>query len=191
MVPKLARFGPQFGLVGGTAIALHLGHRRSIDFDLFSPKRFTHASLASRIRTAFGSHQVIAKTPDELTVYIRRVKLTFYHYPFAIPFPHRVEKNLSMPDLLTLAAMKAYALGGRNKWKDYVDLYFILQAYTLGDVVAKAEELFGGEFNEKLFREQLAYHEDMNYSEVVEYMPGFAVDNETVKRVLAEISLTR
>lgn len=62
-----------------------------------------------------------------------------------------------MPDLLTLAAMKAFALGQRLKWKDYVDLYFIFYYFIMkdfcriGEIIKKGEELFGGEFADKLF----------------------------------------
>ena len=95
-----------------------------------------------------------------------------------------------MPDLLTLTAMKAFALGGRNKWKDYVDLYFILKGkFTVSEIAKKAKELFAGEFNEKIFRNQLAYFDDMNYAEVVEFMPGFEVGDAVVKKALVEFSL--
>lgn len=96
-----------------------------------------------------------------------------------------------MPNSLTIAAMKAFALGHRAKWKDYIDLYFVFQHLTLKEVVDKANSIYGiGEFNERLFREQLAYHQDLDYSELIEYMPGFAVDNKTIKQKLTEISLT-
>ena len=95
-----------------------------------------------------------------------------------------------IPNLLTLAAMKAFALGGRNKWKVYVDLYFILKDhFSINEVSKKAKELFGGEFNEKIFRNQLAYFDDINYAEQVEFMPGFEVSDETVKNKLIEFSL--
>lgn len=61
-----------------------------------------------------------------------------------------------MPDLISLAAMKAYSLGRRSKWKDYVDLYFIIKGYfSVREISEKAREIFGGGFNERLFREQL------------------------------------
>lgn len=71
-----------------------------------------------------------------------------------------------LPSLLTLAAMKAYALGRRSKWKDYVDLYFLLKGYyQLEDVIRKANEIFGDLFSEKLFRAQLSYFDDVDYTE--------------------------
>jgi len=88
--------------------------------------------------------------------------------------------------------MKAFALGQRAKWKDYVDLYFIMKDFhTCKEIAKKAEELFGGEFNEKLFRIQLAYLDDVNYDEKVEYLLGFEVDDEVVKKALIEFSLEK
>ena len=71
-----------------------------------------------------------------------------------------------MPDLLTLAAMKAFALGGRGKWKDYVDLYFILKDhYSAREICGKAKALFADVFNPLLFKKQLSYFDDISYSE--------------------------
>ena len=93
-------------------------------------------------------------------------------------------------ELLPLTAMKAYALGRRAKWKDYVDLYFLLRDYyTLDQIVQKADSLFDQMFSGKLFRAQLAFHKDINYSEPVEYMPGFQVDVQAIKDFLIDKSL--
>lgn len=95
-----------------------------------------------------------------------------------------------MPSLLTLAAMKAYALGMRAKWKDYVDLYFIMKDFhSLSEIIQQAEKIFGDEFNEKIFRTQLSYFKDINYSEEITYKNGFGVSDEVVKRGLVDFSL--
>lgn len=89
-----------------------------------------------------------------------------------------------MPDLITLASLKAFALGRRAKWKDYVDLYFLLGKYGLEEIDKKAQGIFGEHFNPKLFRQQLCYFDDIDYSEKVEFMPGFEVSEEAVKEAL-------
>ena len=97
------------------------------------------------------------------------------------------EYYIKLPDLLTLVAMKAYALGHRSKWKDYVDLYFILRDHhTISEISAKATEIFAGGYNESLWREQLCYHADMNYSEEVEYVIPSPPTDDEVKRFLIE-----
>jgi len=95
-----------------------------------------------------------------------------------------------MPDLSTLAAMKAFALGRRSKWKDYVDLYFLIKdVFTIDEIIHKAEMIYGQEFSGKLFIAQLAYHNDIDYSELVDYMPGFEKEEDTIKAFLIEKAL--
>jgi hypothetical protein len=75
--------------------------------------------------------------------------------------------------------MKAYALGRRNKWKDYVDLYFILKFHlSLNELLQRTKTIFSGHFNSKLFREQLCYFDDMDYSESIDYLGGAPGDEE-------------
>jgi hypothetical protein len=84
-----------------------------------------------------------------------------------------------MPELLSLAAMKAFALGRRSKWKDYVDLYFIIKDhYTIPEISRTANTIFSTQFSEKLFREQLAFHKDIDYSETVDYIEDEVPENE-------------
>ncbi|MDP3697524.1 MAG: nucleotidyl transferase AbiEii/AbiGii toxin family protein [Candidatus Taylorbacteria bacterium] len=190
LLPLVAEFSKGFGLVGGTAIALYLGHRRSIDFDLFSQKKFGNQSLLNKILRRWKTDQVIVNKIDELTLTISGIKFTFFCFPFEIAYTQDFEGIIKIPDLITLAAMKAFALGQRAKWKDYLDLYFIIKDhFSVGEISQKAKQLFGGNFNEKLFRGQLAYFEGINYQEQVEFMPGFEVEDEIVRDKLMELSL--
>lgn len=191
LLPVLKIFSQDFGLVGGTAFALYLGHRRSIDFDLFSAKEFKNTRLQNKILKSKKINQVIVSKLGEYTLVIDRVKFTFFHYPFAIDFSEKFDNWIKIPDLLTLAAMKAYALGYRAKWKDYVDLSFVFQKYSYKQITEKADQIFGEIFNEKLFREQLVYFKDINYVEKVEFLPGFEISDDKIKKVLIEASLSR
>ena len=95
-----------------------------------------------------------------------------------------------MPDLLTLSAMKAYALGGRAKWKDYVDLYFLLrERFSLRQISDQAKHVFGSYYNEKLFREQLCYFQDIDYSESVDFA-SMVVNEDEIKRFLTDVATT-
>ena len=190
LLPLIKKFFKDFGMVGGTAIALYLGHRRSIDFDMFSNKPFNNSALRRKIKNTHSIQKVFKDETGQYTFFVNEVQMTFYHFPFKIDYSEKFEDYARIPNLLTLAAMKAFALGGRNKWKDYVDLYFILKDFfSITEVSKKAKELFGGEFNEKIFRNQLVYFDDINYAEQVEFMPGSEVSDETVKNKLIEFSL--
>jgi len=183
-------FSTDFGLVGGTAIALHLGHRRSIDFDLFTIKPFDNGVIRRKLVRLRHLPQVLRDEKGQYTIIINGVHFTFFQYPYKIAYDSKWSKIIKCPDLLTLAAMKAHALGRRAKWKDYVDLYFILKDhYSLKDIVGKAKKIFGPEFNEKIFRTQLAYFDDVNYSEEVIYLPGYEVSEQKIKKALIEYSL--
>lgn len=190
LLPLVKSFNKNFYLVGGTAIALHIGHRHSIDFDLFSYNPFKNSDIRKKVKTFSDINQIIVNHTGEFTFLCNGVKFTFYNYPFDLEHKEDYEGVIQMPNLLTLAAMKAYALAGRAKWKDYVDLYFILKnSYNLRDIANKAVDIFKGEFNEKLFRTQLGYFNDVNYAESVEYLPGFEISEEKIKKELIEFSL--
>ncbi|MDO8553141.1 MAG: nucleotidyl transferase AbiEii/AbiGii toxin family protein [bacterium] len=187
-------FSKDFGLVGGTAVALHIGHRESIDFDLFTKKPdydFDIPTLKRRFKRHAFIDTVIREKGSEFTFKARGVQVTFYHFEYRIPYTERFGSYIAMPSLLTLAAMKAFALGQRAKWKDYVDMYFILREYhTLAEIVWHTEKLFGNEFNSRLLREQLSYFDDINYAEPVVFKPGFEVPDEKIKRALEEYSIS-
>lgn len=190
LMPLVHDFSRKFGLVGGTAIALHLGHRRSIDFDLFTAQDFSSSEIRRVMRRHRHVPRVLRDESGQYTVIINGVFFTFYQYLFPVTFPRRWPDVIRLPDLLTLAAMKAHALGRRAKWKDYVDLYFILEnSHTMKQIVTRAKRIFKKEFNEHFFRQQLSYFQDIDYSETIEFMPGFAVDKKKVQRRLIEESL--
>ena len=150
LIKLVSEFGNDFYLVGGTALALQLGHRCSIDFDLFSLSSFNGDEIKNRVRKSW---------------------------------------EINMPDPLYIAAMKAYALGRRAKWKDYVDLYFIFKKYSFGEVTALATKIFGnGLFDERLLREQLVYYDDVDFGEAVEFMPGFKVGEGEIKDFLLKVA---
>lgn len=185
------KFIKNFGLVGGTAIALQIGHRRSIDFDLFSNKKFNNSEIRKKIiKNKYKINKVSKDEIGQFTFFVNNARLTFVHYPFKIKFSEYFEKTLRMPDLLTLAAMKAYALGRRAKWKDYVDLYFIINKYhSIEKIVKRSKIIFENEFNEKIFRSQLAYFKDIDYQEKIEYLKGFKINDEIIKKELIKFSL--
>ena len=87
--------------------------------------------------------------------------------------------------------MKAFAIGNRAKWKDYIDLFFIIKNYyTINEISIRSNELFSEMFSAKLFRQQLCYFNDIDYTEEVEFMDGFSVSEDEVKNFLIEIATT-
>lgn len=190
LLPLMAQFRREYYLVGGTAIALYIGHRRSVDFDMFKMSAINHKKNLDKIIAAGLEHQVTRRVEEQMNLLVNGVKLTFFQYPFPVVPESSFGKTFRLPSLISLAAMKAYALGRRSKWKDYVDLYFLLtKHFALSEISAKATELFGELFSEKLFRAQLSYFDDIDYAEQVDYLVVDPPAEDEVKARLTEFSL--
>lgn len=190
LLPLVNRFRKDFILVGGTAIALQLRHRRSIDFDLFIDQPLQVDKIKRVIRERNQIDKLYVENENELTMMVDEVKMTFYNYPFKLKETVNYKKIISMPSLVVLGAMKAYTLGRRAKWKDYIDLYFIFKNLSFKRVVDKSNQIFKGEFNEKLFREQLCYFKDLKKEEKLIYLPGFEVSDTKIEAELKKQSLS-
>lgn len=186
LLPYLKLFQRSFYLVGGTAIALHLGHRRSIDFDLFTLSNMNNQRVKTKLLKIPFPQSPIFEDYDQIHMMINNVKVTFFSYPYPVLHPVKLENIITMPSLLSLAAMKAFALGRRAKWKDYVDMYFLLRDhFSIAEICKETELLFRNQFSEKLFRQQLAYHNDIDFSEPVEFL-GEPIPENIIKDFLTE-----
>lgn len=189
LFPLLKRFKRRYYLAGGTAIALHIGHRRSIDFDLFTNSPLNRKKIISEVERLQMKVIPLYVDEDQRHYSINEVKCTFLYYPYKIEHTENFIDIITMPSLLDLAAMKVLALGRRSKWKDYVDLYFILKHfYTLSQIVERAKQYFPEQINEKLFRNQLVFHKDIDYTEEVDYLIDEPPTQKEIKDFLIEIA---
>ena len=188
LLPILSQFKREYYLVGGTAIALHIGHRESIDFDLFKEKDIRKKVVYTKLKAI--DYKVSFADYNQINMLSNGVKITFFSFPYDVPLNSELKGVLKMPDLLTLGAMKAFALGRRSKWKDYLDLYFILKFhYSFKEVANQAKEIFKEEFIEKQFIAQLGYFKGINYDEEVTFLiPNPPTENE-IQQFLINISI--
>ncbi len=185
LLPFIKKFKRNFYLVGGTAVALQIGHRRSIDFDLFTNEETLDLiSLKKKYKEVDLKKRIIYEAFDQMHLQVKDAKVAFFTYPYRIEPELSFEKICRMPNLLALSAMKVFALVGRAKWKDYVDLNFLLKSFfSIEQITKKAEEIFGDLFSSKLFRQLLSYFEDIDYSEEVEFV-GEEIPREEIKSFL-------
>ncbi len=189
LLPWAKKFKREFYLVGGTAIALYIGHRKSIDFDLFKLRSLNPKKLHESVLQSGYPYAIIYRETNQMHYMLNEVKVTFFQYPFEIEAKQDAEGVFRLPSLLDLAAMKAYALGRRSKWKDYVDLYFLLsEHFTVSEVSARAGVIFGELFSEKMFRAQLCYFEDVDYSEDVDWLLSNPPTNEQIQTALCQFA---
>jgi hypothetical protein len=183
----LKLFSRDFFLVGGTAIALQIGHRRSIDFDLFRRGGFDPNSIKDQIEKAGHKFKEKVNNSKELTGYIDEVQFTFYNYPFDVKPSISFNEYIKMPSLLDLAAMKTDALGGRARWKDYIDLYYLLRDFVrIKDVEQRARTLFKKKFDRKIFRLRLTCFYDIDINQGIEFMKNFKVTQKEVENFLTQ-----
>ena len=190
LLPMMARFKREYYLVGGTAIALHIGHRRSIDFDMFKFSAINHKKNLDKIDGYQFPYIVTRRVEEQMNLIINEVKVTFFQYPFHVDPTISFDNTFRIPTLLQLAAMKAYALGRRSKWKDYVDLYFLLtQHFSMQDICTCSKSMYGELFSEKMFRSQLCFFDDIDYSEQVDYILPNPPSEDIIKSTLVSLAI--
>jgi hypothetical protein len=117
--------------------------------------------VVKRVFAGFLVEPVI-NNPDELTAFVGPVKTTFLSYPFPVIEP-LVPGGVRMLSVKEIGATKAYTIGRRGTYKDYVDLYFIIaeQHASLHEIIVLAELKYRGDFNSRLFTEQLLFMDDV------------------------------
>lgn len=163
LFPLLKNFN-SFYLAGGTALALQIGHRASVDFDLFSPKDIKK-ELLGEIKKIFSKEKIslLINNAEELTVLVNSIKITFLKYPFPVINKFAKYKELKILNIPELSATKAYTIGRRGSFKDYVDIFYVIKNgyINLAGVINLAVKKYGRDFNSRLFLEQLIYLQDV------------------------------
>ncbi|MGH2569524.1 MAG: nucleotidyl transferase AbiEii/AbiGii toxin family protein [Bacteroidota bacterium] len=121
-------------LAGGTALALQIGHRRSVDFDFYSQKHFTKGEIAERFQRGLGKgkRKIIRDIDDTFEVNARpgiRVSCFYYRYPL-LKKPG-VVNGVLVASLEDIAAMKIVAISQRGARRDFVDIFYLLRLFSL------------------------------------------------------------
>jgi len=169
ILPLFEKLKGNFYLAGGTALALQIGHRDSIDFDFFSEKSFDTKSLFEKVKLIFESH-TIKKVQDEkntLTIIVDGdIKISFFAYQYPLLRPLVSEKYLNLASIEDIACMKLSAITSRSIMKDYVDLYFILQKKKLSGLLKLAKNKFPS-LDTNLILKGLVYFDDIIKSPIM------------------------
>lgn len=134
--PELA----DFRLVGGTALALRLGHRFSVDLDLFaddSGEQPDDEGWPARLADALGMTVTVKRnTPAIKLMHIDGVKVDLVRYPYPWIWPAAEVDGVRIADIREIAAMKLSAVTNRGTRKDFVDLGFLLRQYALDEMLS-------------------------------------------------------
>lgn len=129
----------QFNLVGGTALALQIGHRISIDLDLFTYQDYDSTVIQQALKP-LGSLDILVDKPPFLQVRLDNVKLDFLKFPYSFVQDHATIEGIRLVSIENIAVMKLLAVARRGVKKDFIDLFFILEQYSLGNILKIFEE---------------------------------------------------
>lgn len=130
-----------FYLSGGTGLALHLGHRRSVDLDLFGGSDFDPAELQTRLRDLKGL-TIRRAGRGTLHLTLHGLLVSFLHFPYPLLFPLAQFEALAVADPRDIACIKVNAVAARGNRRDFVDLYVAAQQYSLGEILQWFEVKF-------------------------------------------------
>lgn len=130
-----------FYLVGGTALALQLGHRFSVDLDLFTHFPYDKEMLFDSLKQNYN--MTIEFTNNVITIgYINDVKTDLVNVRYTPQYPMHIIEGVRMLDIRDIAAMKLNAITQRGNKKDFYDMYFLFKKIPLGDMLTDFEKKF-------------------------------------------------
>ncbi len=150
-----------FYLAGGTALALYFGHRFSIDLDWFAEK-FDYTLSFRRQLEKLGKLGIDNESKNTFNGALNGVKLSFFEYPYPlIAAKSKYKENVYVAGIPDIAAMKMETIGTRGSYKDFIDIYFLLQNYSLEDILGFVRQKFTNiDYNEAHLLKALTYFKD-------------------------------
>lgn len=164
LLPKLAFIKSHgFYLAGGTALALQLGHRTSVDFDFYSHEKFDAMRLEKDLVQNM-SLKITQRSEGTLIGQLSRIDLSFFHYPYLLLAPLVETDFLNLSAIPDIAAMKLIAVSQRGVRRDFLDLYMIAKEHGLEKIFQWAKKKFS-QFDPYVCVKALTYFEEADQDE--------------------------
>ena len=153
-----------FYLAGGTALALRMGHRRSVDFDFFRAEPFDGRLLRAGLETAFApAIEWLPSGEQTLHVRLSRVSASFFRLPYPLLEPVEASPwGFGLASEMDIAVMKVEAIAGRGSRRDFVDLRMLCaRGFRLEEVLDGFDRKYGTTRADRYHRlRALAYFDD-------------------------------
>ena len=170
-------------LAGGTALALHLGHRISIDLDFFTNVNFKVESIISEIRKKGYPFRIISEGEEYLIVDVDGIKVSLFKYEYPFMEKPVIYKGVQVAGILDIASMKVIAISQRGTKRDFVDLFCILQDVPFHKVAEHMVRRFGRErINPIHIGKSLVYFSDAESNPDPEYINRKELSWDNVKK---------
>jgi len=173
-------FLEKYVLVGGSALALHLCHRKSEDLDFFTySDSFDKKEIFNYIQN-FENKEVLNQSNEQIDVLLDGVKVTFFNARWKFLKPQKIKKfNLS--SLESIAAMKVNVMFLRATYRDYYDLYFLVkEKMSLKEIFEHSKNIVEG-INFKLFAIALLYIDDIEDDNIEYLEPKELITKEEIR----------
>ena len=142
-IPELT----DFSLVGGTALSLTYGHRKSVDLDLFSNKPFENTLIIDTLKKKFQDKFVMEEKPPRFGIFgfVDDVKIDLVRHPHPLIRPALKIDDIRMFSTEDIIAMKVQAILGRGKKKDFWDVAELLNHYSISDFIKFHKEKYASQ----------------------------------------------
>lgn len=158
-----------FNLVGCTALSLILGHRKSIDIDLFTDKDFDALRIAEHISQKHKA-EIHGTVKNGVFCFIKDIKVDLIAHQYPILNKIEIADEIRMLSLEDIGAMKLNAiLYNGTRLKDFVDIHSLLQHVPLHKVTEAFEKKYP-DVNKQMAQTGLLYHEDINMKEKIDFI---------------------
>ena len=145
LIQKLQKLSEliDFHLVGGTALALQMGHRNSIDIDLFTSNEFETQELIQTLSLVSKVEIVFEKQKNTLLCNLDDIKTDFIRHPYPLLKSPIVEEGIRFLSMEDISGMKIHAIVNSGKrLKDFVDIYFLLEHFTMNQIIGFYREKY-------------------------------------------------
>ena len=160
----------QFNLVGGTALALQIAHRTSIDIDLFTKEKFDPASLNEYLKKKYD-FQFIDRSNGTLLGTIKEIKIDVLQHLYPELTQPVIMESIRMASPLDIAAMKLNAIANNGtRIKDYVDMAYFSSQMSLKQMILGYEKKYNAQGVTAL--RSLTYFNDIDFKEKVDLISG-------------------
>jgi predicted nucleotidyltransferase component of viral defense system len=153
-----------FYLAGGTALALQLGHRLSVDFDFYAKNEFDEMAFESDVVKNLQGFKVSQRSSGTLVGQVGVVDISFFHYSYPTIGDIIKTDHIDLVSVADIAAMKIIAISQRGLRRDFLDLYSISKTHPLSQVFTWAQQKFS-QFDPHVCLKALTYFKDADDDE--------------------------
>ncbi|MDP3994352.1 MAG: nucleotidyl transferase AbiEii/AbiGii toxin family protein [bacterium] len=189
LIKKLDFLGEGVYLAGGTALAIQLGHRTSLDFDFYSKKVFDPQKLSFEFQRRFKDTKVNRIADGTLILRVNTVDFSMFHYPYELIEKRVYLKGVRLASIPDISAMKLIAIAMRGKRRDFIDIYYLLQRYPLSKLLKFAEQKYPN-FETLMILKGLIFFKDAENEEIARgirvFEPNFSWE-EAKKSITNEV----